>query len=73
MNRWHLIFRAEGDGARVECRVRRLLKAALRCIGYDHDDTPRHSTQDQRSRGGMTRKGVQGRRTQQRAGEWPYR
>ena len=39
MSNWHLIFRAEGDGAPPECRVRRLLKAALRyyglrCVGY---------------------------------------
>lgn len=30
---WTLTFRAEGDGPPVELRVRRLLKAALRCHG----------------------------------------
>lgn len=30
MTRWTLTFRAEGDGRPVECRVRRLLKLALR-------------------------------------------
>jgi hypothetical protein len=31
MTVWILSFRAEGDGPPVEVRVRRLLKAALRC------------------------------------------
>jgi len=31
--RWVLTFKAEGDGPPVECRVRRLLKAALRAYG----------------------------------------
>ncbi len=30
MSRWALTFRAEGDGPPMECRVRRLLKLALR-------------------------------------------
>lgn len=33
VTRWILSFRAEGDGPPVELRVRRLLKAALRCHG----------------------------------------
>jgi hypothetical protein len=33
MSRWALIFRAEGEGPPVEIRIRRLLKAALRCYG----------------------------------------
>lgn len=61
MSRWTLTFRAEGDGPPVECRVRRLLKAALRCyglrcVGYGDGETPRHAAQDARSEGRMTRK-----------------
>ena len=33
MTFWQITFRAEGDGPPVECRIRRLLKAALRAYG----------------------------------------
>ncbi len=44
-NHWTLVFRAEGDGPPVEIRVRKLLKAALRCyrlrcVQVRGDDSP---------------------------------
>ena len=51
MSRWTLILRPEGDGPPAVCRVRRLLKLALRrcglrCIEVRHDETPRPSHAD---------------------------
>ncbi|HEY8669056.1 MAG TPA: hypothetical protein VIL86_20570, partial [Tepidisphaeraceae bacterium] len=58
MSLWTLTLRPEGDGPPEACRVRRLLKLALRscglrCIDVRHEDTPRPTHADERNEAPM--------------------